>query len=157
MDVSVPGGRFFEDFAEGDEFRSPGRTITEADVVLYTGLSGDYNQIHTDEEYAKSNGVFGTRVAHGLFGLSIAEGLKSRLGLFEGTSLATLEWRWRFQAPMFIGDTVHVEWNIASMRTTSKPDRGIITESVFLRNQRGETVSDGEHVVLMKRRQNTEQ
>lgn len=144
-------GRYYEDFEVGQEFRSPGRTLTEADVVLYTGLSGDYNEIHTNEEYAKDKGVFGTRVAQGLFGLSIAEGLKSRLGLFEGTSLATLEWTWRFHKPLRIGDTVHVEWKIVNMRVTSKPDRGIITEYVALRNQRDETVSDGEHLVMMKR------
>lgn len=146
-------GRYYEEFEIGEEFRSPGRTVTEADVVLYTGLSGDYNQIHTDEEYAKSHGVFGTRVAQGLFGLSIAEGLKSRLGLFEGTSLATLEWTWRFHTPLFIGDTVRAEWKIVDMRTTSKPDRGIITEYVALLNQRDEIVSDGDHLVMMKRKE----
>ena len=150
--MSNQKGRYYEEFEIGESFRSPGRTITEADVVLYSGLSGDYNQIHTDEEYAKSRTIFGTRIAHGLLGLSLTEGLKSRLGLFEETSLASLEWNWRFKAPILIGDTVHVKWSISDKRETSKPDRGIITEAVSLINQRGEVTAEGTHLVLMKRR-----
>jgi acyl dehydratase len=148
-------GRYFEDFEIGELFRSPGRTVTEADVVQYSGLSGDYNQIHTDEEYAKERTIFGTRIAHGLLGLSLTEGLKSRVGIFEETSLASLEWTWRFRSPILIGDTLHVEWTIAAKRETSKPDRGIVTEAVKLLNQRGETVAEGEHLVMMKRRGGT--
>ena len=145
-------GKYFEDFSVGEEFVSPGRTITESDVYLYAGLTGDYNQLHTDEEYSKETSIYGTRIAHGLLGLSVTEGLKSRLGLFEGTSLASLEWTWRFKKAVLIGDTVHVEWRIESARPTSKPGRGIITESVRLVNQRGEIVADGQHVVMMQTR-----
>ncbi len=145
-------GKYFEDFKVGEEFESPGRTITEADVAAYSGLTGDYNQLHTDEEYSKETSIYGTRIAHGLLGLSIAEGLKSRLGLFEGTSLASLEWSWRFKKAVLIGDTVHVEWRIESKRSTSKSGRGIVVESVRLVNQRGETVAEGEHTVMMQTR-----
>jgi len=145
-------GKYFEDFVIDEQYVSPGRTITEADLVLYTGLSGDYNQVHTDEEYCKEVSIYKKRVVHGLFGLSLVEGLKSRVGLFEGTSLASLEWRWRFLLPLFIGDTVEVRWTIKSKRETSKKERGIITEFVQLVNQNEEVVGEGEHVVMMQRR-----
>jgi acyl dehydratase len=145
-------GKYFEDFVIDEEYVSPGRTITEADLVIYTGLSGDFNQVHTDEEYCKEVSIYRKRVVHGLFGLSIVEGLKSRVGLFEGTSLASLEWRWRFLLPLFVGDTVKVRWKVASKRETSKRDRGIITEFVQLVNQNDKVIGEGEHVVMMQRR-----
>jgi len=80
------------------------------------------------------------------------EGLKSRVGLFEGTSIASLEWRWRFVGPLFIDDTVTVRWSVSAKRETSKKDRGIITESVRLVNQKEETIGEGDHLVMMQRR-----
>ena len=146
-------GRYYEEMKVGDEFESPGRTLTEADLMLYAGLSGDYNQLHTDEEYSKRRSIFGTRIIHGLFGLTVVEGLKSRVGLYEGTSLASLEWRWRFKKPMLIGDTVRVWWRISDKRESrSKPDQGIVWEEVRLLNQRDELVGEGEHTVLMQKR-----
>ncbi len=145
-------GRYFEDFVIGETFESPGRTITETDVVLYAGFSGDYNQLHTDEEYSRRTSMFGTRIAHGLMGLSIAEGLKSRLGLFEETSLASLEWTWRFKRPILIGDTIRTRTRISHKRETSKPDRGIVTEEVELLNQKDEVIAEGQHLVMMQRK-----
>ena len=97
MSAKHPTGKYYEEFEIGEEFESPGRTVTEADLVMYAGLSGDYNQLHTDEEYSKKYNIYKTRIVHGLYGLSIAEGLKSRVGIFEGTSLASLEWSWKFK------------------------------------------------------------
>lgn len=145
-------GKYFEDFELDREYVSPGRTVTEADLVLYAGLSGDYNQVHTDEEYCKKVSIYPRRMLHGLFGLTLVEGLKSRVGHFEGTSLASLEWRWRFLKPLFIGDTVRVRWKVSHKRETRKPDRGIITESVQLVNQNEEVLGEGEHLVMMQRR-----
>ncbi len=145
-------GKYFEDFVVGEKFVSPGRTVTEADVALYAGLSGDYNQLHTDEEYCQSRSIYKTRIAHGLFGLTITEGLKSRVGLFEGTSLATLEWNWKFKKAILIGDTITVKWKIAEKRETSKPDRGIIREEVHLFNQNSELLGEGIHTVMMQRK-----
>ncbi len=150
--TNMERGKYFEDFVIDEEYISPGRTITEADLVLYTGLSGDYNQVHTDEEYCKEVSIYKKRVIHGLFALTLVEGLKSRVGLFEGTSLASLEWRWRFLKPLFIGDTVKVKWKITQKKETRKFDRGIITEQVQLLNQNGEEIGEGEHLVLMQRR-----
>ena len=152
--MQTPGksARFYEDFAVGDTFESPGRTITESDVVQYAALSGDYNQIHTDAQYAAENSIYGTRVAHGLLGLSIVEGLKFRLGLFEGTAIASLEWTWKYLLPIMIGDTLKARWEITNKRETSKPDRGVIWEHVELVNQKDEIVSAGDHTVMMHRR-----
>ena len=144
-------GKYFEDFVIGEEFESPGRTITEADVMMFAGLSGDYNQVHTDEEYCKKQSIYQARIAHGLFGLALVEGLKSRVGLFEGTAIASLEWTWRFKKPLLIGDTLTVRWKIARKRDTKKPDRGIIWEEVQLLNQREELVAEGEHTVMIQR------
>ncbi|HUV06789.1 MAG TPA: MaoC/PaaZ C-terminal domain-containing protein [Spirochaetia bacterium] len=146
-------GKYFEDYLIDEEYVSPGRTVTETDLVLYTGLSGDYNEVHTNEEYCKGVSVYKRRVMHGLFALTLVEGLKSRVGLFEGTSLASLEWRWRFLLPLFIGDTVKVRWKITHKKETSKKDRGIITEFVQLLNQNEEVLGEGEHLVLMQRRE----
>ena len=144
-------GLYYEDFEVGDEFESPGRTISETDVVQYAALSGDYNQIHTDEEYARENSIYGTRIAHGLLGLSIVEGLKFRLGLFEGTAVASLEWTWRHLKPILVGDTLRARWRITRKRETKNAGRGIIWEHVELINQRDEVVSEGEHTVMMHR------
>lgn len=142
---------YYEEFHIGQEFVTPARTITEADVVSFAGLSGDYNQIHTDAEFARERSVFGKRVAHGLLGLSIVEGLKSRTGICENTALASLEWNWRFTRPIFIGDTLHVLIRIVEKRETKKPDRGILREQISLINQEDEVVSEGDHVMMMKR------
>jgi acyl dehydratase len=145
-------GKYYEDFVIGEEFESPGRTVTETDLVLYTGLSGDYNQVHTDEEYCKQTSIYGKRVVHGLFALTIVEGLKFRVGLFEGTAIASLEWTWRHLKPLFVGDTVTAKWQVYEKRESKKPDRGIIREKVSLVNQKGEIIGEGEHAVLMQRR-----
>ena len=82
-----PRGYYFEEIEIGYTVETAPRTITEADVVLFAGLSGDYTQLHTDEEYAKDS-LFGKRVAHGVLVLSITTGLAVRLGFIEGTALA---------------------------------------------------------------------
>jgi acyl dehydratase len=147
-----PRGKYFEDFVIGEGFESPGRTITEADVMMFAGLSGDYNQVHTDEAYCREHSIYNTRIAHGLLGLALVEGLKSRVGLFEGTAIASLEWHWKFKKALLIGDTITVKWKIAKKRETSNPDRGIVWEQIHLVNQHSEVVAEGEHTVMIHRR-----
>lgn len=144
-------GMFFEEFEVGAEFKSPARTITETDLVQFAALTGDWNPIHTDEEYCKAT-PYGSRIAHGLFGLALIEGLKFRLGHFDGTAIASLGWNIKFSLPIRIGDTLHVKVRIASKRETKKADRGVLVESVQLVNQRREVVTEGEHTVMMRRR-----
>ena len=142
----------FEDLKVGMKFPTPRRTITEADLVNFAGVSGDYNRLHTDEEFARTT-IFGRRVAHGTLVLSISQGLRQRTGVFEGTLMALLEIRsCRFLKPVFIGDTVGVETEVGELRETSQPDRGVVVQRVRIFNQRDDMVQEGEFVSLIRRR-----
>jgi acyl dehydratase len=142
---------YFEDFEIGTEYVTRSRTITEADVVNFAGLSGDFNPLHIDEEFSKKT-VFGTRIAHGLLVLSIASGLINQLGLGAGTVIAFLGLTWNFKAAIRFGDTITVHQRLAEKRETSKPDRGILRMAISVLNQNGELVQEGEHVLMVKRR-----
>ncbi len=143
---------FYEDFEVGAEFTTPGRTITESDIVQFAALTGDWNRIHTDEEFCRKT-EYKSRIAHGLFGLALMEGLKYRLGHFEGTAIASLGWTVKFSRPIFIGDTLHCHVRIAKMRETKKPAQGIVWEEVRLINQNDELTTEAEHSVMMRRRE----
>lgn len=119
--------------------------------MTFAGLSGDYNQLHTNSEYCKDN-PFGQRIAHGLLGLSVTSGLLSRAGLAEGTVLAFLGLTWDFTAPIFFGDTVNAKMTIKEKRETSKRDRGIIIRDVELINQNGTVVQKGTMTTMVRRR-----
>ena len=127
------------------------RTITEADVVAFAGLSGDFNPLHTDEEFAKKT-MFGTRIAHGLLGLSIASGLINQMGIAEGTVMAFLGMTWNFKGALKFGDTITVRQRVADRRETSRQDRGILRMAISVINQHGEVVQEGEHTLMIKRR-----
>jgi acyl dehydratase len=142
---------YFEDFEQDREYVTRSRTITEADVVAFAGLSGDFNPLHVDEEFAKTT-IFGARIAHGLLGLSVASGLINQLGLGEGTVMAFLGLTWNFKGVIRIGDTITVRQLVADKRETSKKDRGILRMAITVLNQHGEVVQDGEHVLMVKRR-----
>jgi acyl dehydratase len=145
---------YFEDFQVGQEWTSPSRTMTEADVTLFAMLSGDYDEIHTSEEWAKHSSAYKTRIAHGMLGMCIIEGLKKRIPDFAGTRyVASLEYTWKFTGPIFLGDTVHLKIRISKMRESkSKPDRAIIWENVQMINQRSQVVQEGEHSLMIWRR-----
>ena len=142
---------FYEDFEVGAEYITPGRTITESDIVQFAALTGDWNRIHTDEEFCRKT-EYKSRIAHGLFGLALMEGLKYRLGHFEGTAIASLGWTVKFTRAIFIGDTLHCRVRIVKMRETKKPTQGIVWEEVHLINQRDESVTEAEHSVMMRRK-----
>jgi len=150
------GKFYFEDLEVGSVFSSPARTVTETDIVIFAGLSADYNALHTDAEYSK-NTVFGERIAHGLLGLIIASGLFTRTDLNMGLSETVIALlginSWKFTAPIKIGDTVHLEIEIAGKKETSKPDRGVVVFKRRLINQRGELVQEGEAPLMIKRKQ----
>jgi acyl dehydratase len=145
------GPLYFEDFEIGREYVTRSRTITEADVVAFAGLSGDFNPLHTDEEFAKKT-MFGTRIAHGLLGLSIASGLINQMGIAEGTVMAFLGMTWSFKGALKFGDTITVRQRVADRRETSKQDRGILRMAISVFNQHGEVVQEGEHTLMIKRR-----
>ena len=141
-----PRGRYFEEFAVGDRVISQGRTVTEADIVAFAALTGDYNPLHCDAEYAKDT-PFGERVAHGLLGLAIATGLVERLGFIAGTVEAFLGLEWKFRGPIKIGDTIHVEVRTKEMR---RMGGGIVILDVAVVNQRDEAVQKGQWTALIK-------
>jgi acyl dehydratase len=142
----------FEDLEVGVAWRSGGRTVTEADIAAFAGVSGDFNPIHVDAQYAAGT-VFGQRVAHGALVLAIATGLRQQQGTFRGTLKAWLGMRdWRFTAPVLIGDTVHVVTEVTELRDTKDPLAGLAIQRVEVRNQRDEAVAKGEFVTLMHRR-----
>jgi acyl dehydratase len=151
MPMSEPVRQFFEDIQVGDEYLSPGRTVTEADIVAFAGLSGDYNVLHTDAEFMKTS-IFGERIAHGLLGLSISSGLGTRAVARPFATLAFLGLRWRFKGPIKIGDTIKVRLKVTDKRETSKPDRGIVTVQRHVLNQRGELVQEGDTELMIERR-----
>jgi acyl dehydratase len=142
--------RYFEDIEVGEEYESPGRTVTETDIVLFAGLSGDYNVLHTDAEFMKTS-IFGERIAHGLLGLAIQSGLFTRAARPYAT-LAFVGLRWKFKGPIKIGDTIRVRARVAAKRELSKPDRGLITLERAVLNQRDEVVQEGETDLMVERR-----
>lgn len=145
-------GMYFEEFHVGQRIESPGRTVTESDVVTFAGLSGDFNTIHTDSEYARST-PFGQRVAHGLLGLSIASGLAVRTGVLEGTVIAFREIsRWKFKAPVFLGDTLHVVIEVEETKPIPRLGGGSLVISIDVMNQDGDSVMKGNWSVLVKSR-----
>jgi 3-hydroxybutyryl-CoA dehydratase len=144
-----PRGRYFEEFEIGDQIKTAARTVTETDVVLFAGLSGDYNQLHTDAEFARET-LFGERIAHGLLGLSIASGLASRLGFIEGTVEAFTGLEWKFRAPIRIGDTIRVHSEVLRKKEMPRLGGGFVVLDVAVLNQRDETVQKGTWTVLVK-------
>ena len=145
-----PPRRFFEEIEVGEEYESPGRTITEADIVLFAGISGDYNVVHTDAELMKTS-IFGERIAHGLLGLSVQSGLLAR-AMQPYATLAFAGLRWKFKGPIKIGDTIRVRGKVTTKKETSKPDRGLITLARTVVNQRDEVVQEGETDLMVERR-----
>jgi 3-hydroxybutyryl-CoA dehydratase len=136
-------GLYFEEFSVGQTVKTVGRTISEDAIFSFAGLTGDYNQIHTDADFA-SKTQFGQRIAHGLLGLSVATGLIMRTGLLEGTVLAFREIvDWKFVKPFFIGDTVHVILTVAETKALPRIGGGSMIASVEVRNQTDEICQKG--------------
>ena len=142
----------FEDVEVGFRFETPSRTMTEADLVAFSGVSGDFNPLHTDRVFAAES-IYGERIAHGALVLSLTTGLRQRVGLFDGTLMGLLEIRsWRFSAPVRIGDTIRVVCEVTDLRETSKPDRGIMVQRIDVLNQDETVVAGGEFVMMLRRR-----
>ena len=133
-------GLYFEEFSVGQTVKTLSRTIGEDAINTFAGLTGDYNQIHTDAEFAKGT-PFGQRIAHGLLGLSIATGLIMRTGMLEGTVIAFREIQeWKFVKPTFIGDTVHAVLTVTETKALPRIGGGALISQVELRNQKDETL-----------------
>jgi 3-hydroxybutyryl-CoA dehydratase len=147
--ITSQRGMWFEEFEEGQCILTPGRTITEGDIVSFAGLSGDYNQIHTNAEFS-SKTPFGKRVAHGLLVLSIASGLAMRTGVLEGTVIAFREINnWKFSLPVFINDTIYVELHINETKPIPRLGGGSLIIELIVKNQRSEVTMKGSWTVLV--------
>ncbi len=144
-----PRGLYFEDFSVGQRIVTAARTVTEADIVAFAGLSGDYNPIHTDAAYAAST-PFGQRIAHGLLVTAIASGLAMQTGFLEGTTLAFREIKeWKFVKPVFIGDTIRVHITVTHTKPMRRLGGGAVDFKLEVRNQQDETVTRGIWTVLV--------
>lgn len=149
--VTNATGLYFDDFTVGQSWVSPARTVTDADLVAFAGISGDYNPLHTDEEFAKTT-QFGGRIFHGPGVFAVATGLESRLGIKDGTAIAFLGMNWKLKAPVRIGDTIKVNQQVATLKpSSSKPDRGVVTFDVQVTNQHDEVCQDGQWFVMFRR------
>ena len=143
---------FFEDINIGDEYISPGRTITEADVVNFAGVTGDFHQLHTDEQFCQQYSPFKTRIAHGLLGLCFATALMTRLDLTNSTTLAFLGMsKLEFKAPIMIGDTIRARITFIDKRETKK-GLGIVTSRITVINQKDEEVQVAEQAAMIARK-----
>ena len=144
-------GHYFDEFESTYTIVSPARTITEHDVCAFAGLSGDYNPLHTDSEFARET-PFGERIAHGMLGLSVATGLAARLGFIDGTALAFLGLDWKFRKPILLGDTIHVVVAVTGKKEMPSMGGGIVTFDVRVVNQRDEVVQKGSWNMLVRSR-----
>jgi acyl dehydratase len=143
--------KYWDDAQVGDECDSPSYVVTKERILAYADLTGDHTPVHVDEAYAKAS-HFGGLVAHGLFGLSVADGLKTQSDyrFLPGMSLG---WTWDFRLPIRVGDVLHVHFRVDSMRASkSKPDWGIVVLASDLINQDGLTVQSGEHRLMVPRK-----
>jgi 3-hydroxybutyryl-CoA dehydratase len=144
-------GLYFEDFESAPELTTRGRTITEADVVLFAGLTGDFVELHTNEEFARQT-PFGRRVAHGALIFSVSIGLATRTNLLEDTLLAFAGVdKLRFVAPVFFGDTIRVTKRV-SERKELGIEQGTVTFETRVFNQRNELVLMYFDRMLLRRR-----
>ena len=147
-------GLYFDDFEVGREFHSASRTITEADVVAFAGLSGDFNPLHTDETFAAKTPVK-TRIAHGMLSMAVATGLANQMGIFEGTTLALMQQTIKYAGMVRFGDTIRIVMTVTAAKASSSSNkRGVVTFNVVILNQEDKTIIDSEWVLMMSRKQN---
>lgn len=145
-----PGAYYFEDLKQGDCFTAGSIVVTESHIVQFAGLSGDFFPLHMDDEFARSMG-FEKRVAHGLLVLSLADGLKNRAHV-QILAIASLGWKCDFKAPVFAGDRITVEVEIASKRYSNK-GKGLTTLAFAITKQDGEVVQICETTLVTRLRQ----
>jgi acyl dehydratase len=145
-----PGPNWYEDCTVGDGFTTGGIVVTESLIQAFAGLSGDFFELHVDDEFARRLGYPG-RVAHGILGLALTDGLKNRAE-HRFRAVASLGWNWKFSGPIFVGDRIEAEVSVQARRETKRADRGILTLAFKVRNQRGEVVQEGTNELMVQRR-----
>lgn len=143
---------FYEEFSPGDVFLGESRTVTEKDLEDYAQLSGDYNPLHMDSEFAAGT-PYGMRIAHGVYGLSAATGMAASLGFARSTTIAFRNLEWKFNRPIFIGDTIQAVFSVSRKRDLLDQAAGLIIFLVTVENQRKEIVQSGKWSLVVKSRQ----
>ncbi len=151
----MPRGLYFEDFEIGETRTTLGRTITEADLANFAGVSGDFNPLHMDAEYA-ATAQFGQRIAHGILGLAVATGQAFSMGFLEGTIIAFTDLSWKFRAPIYIGDTIQTVSKVSKKRAMPAAGGGFISFDIKIVNQKDETVQKGTWTALIASREAAE-
>lgn len=142
-----PGEYFYEDLILGDRFETGGIVVTDAHIVGFAGLSGDFFDIHMDDEFAREQG-FPARLAHGLLGLALTDGLKNRSSA-RIMAIASLGWNWRFRGPIIAGDRIRATIRVAGLRLSSRGQH-IATLALEVTKQDGSVVQDGETILLVR-------
>lgn len=140
----------YEQVETGLAFETGGITVTEGHITGFAGLTGDFFDIHMDDEYARALGYPG-RVAHGLLGLALCDGLKNRAPV-RFAAIVSLGWRWSFTGAILVGDRISARVTVLGKRLTKNPARGIVTLGFDLVNQKGEVVQKGENDLMVHTR-----
>ena len=144
-------GRHYEELEAGQRFETPRRTVAEADIHAFAGLTADFNPLHMDAVFAAESDFKG-RITHGPMIVGMAFGLVSRADLLDGTALGLLEIGWKFLKPVRPGDTISVAVSVLRKRPTGKPDRGVVELQLDVLNQRGETAQVGSAAIMVRRK-----
>ncbi|MEN9419684.1 MAG: hypothetical protein RI988_3305 [Pseudomonadota bacterium] len=151
-DQPTPRGRYFEDFQKGEVLLTGRRTITSTDIVNFACLSGDFNDVHCNHEYARST-PFGEPIAHGPLVYAVAAGLVYASGANDGTLLALMGVDgWRMLKPVKHGDTIHVRSTVVEKREGTRPDRGVVVLRREIVNQHDEVVQELQATIAYRRR-----
>ena len=146
-------GTYYEDLHEGDVFQSAGRTVTEADIVGFAGLSGDFNPLHTDETWVRRHTEFRGRIAHGILVLAVSQGLRTPV-LDELEVLAFVQVQRSFTGPVYPGDTIRARWSVEALRPSrSRPEAGVVTLAVEVSTDDDSIVQRGTDIDLVARRE----
>lgn len=148
-------GRTYEEFEVGQRFETPRRTVIDADISAFAGLTADFNPVHMDEVFAAQSDFKG-RIAHGPLIVGMAFGLASRADVMDGTVLALLEIGWKFVKPVRPGDTISAVFTVLEKRETRAPDRGVVTLQIDVLNQHGEVAQVGTAKALIRRKSVTD-
>jgi acyl dehydratase len=145
----APGDYWFEDLRAGNWFDTGHIVVTESHIVAFAGLSGDFFDVHMDDDFARAQG-FPSRIAHGLLVLALTDGLKNRASV-RVMAIASLGWTWRFTGAVVAGDRIGARITVGETRLTSK-GQGLVTLHLEVTQQEGRVVQKGETTLLVRHR-----
>lgn len=150
MTTTTDRSLYFEDLTEGLVFETKvGREVTDPMIRAFAEVTGDFNPIHIDDEWAKES-AFGRRIAHGLLGLSMAAGFLHEMGIIERSIVAFTTLEWRFRGPTFVGDTLSCRLEVT--RRKGLKGQGLVIFKSSLSNQRKEVIQEGVWSLMVKKR-----